>query len=262
MNYQEKNWLNIFEQYTPETTTWHALTTAYSPELEVIRSYKFMRAFKSNSDRSIIYHQNTYYLPDNQIQEQSWEINNQKCNLSDGVFHPEAETMRAIGFGNGTNIWVSKKFLIDQRFGSEVFFQQEDWRYSVIILYQEGTLAKMVIIKENKQNFPTQVNDETIKDLSGKWQLNQTETKPDLQTSTKEVLHQEIKLDSLVEGNQNWFLPEKVVLSLPQTIPQGQAFELVVGKQITPNLYKQIKIQYDITGNLSNLISGVYELEK
>ncbi|MDJ0746096.1 MAG: DUF3598 family protein [Xenococcaceae cyanobacterium MO_167.B27] len=261
MNNQERNWLNLFGKYTPETTTWHVLSTSYSPELEVIRSHKFMRAFKTNSDRSIVYHQNTYYLPDNQIQEKNWQINQQECNLADGVFHPEAETMRAIGFGNDTSIWVSKKIKIDKMFGSEVFFQQEDWRHSIIPVYQEGNLDKIIIIKENQQNFPTQVDAESIEDLSGKWQLTQTETKPDLQTSLKKLSQQEIQLDSLVESNQNWFLPEKVFVSLPQTITEGQEFKLLVGRQITPNLYKQITSQYDATGNLSNLISEVYELE-
>ena len=171
MTPQERNWLNLFGKYTEEGTTWHALTTVYSPKLEVIRAYKFSRKFSTNIDRSIVYHQNTYYLPDNQIKEQSWELQQEKCNQPDGVFHPEAENMRAIGFGNGTSIWVSKQLETDKKFGSEVFFQHQDWRHSIIPLYEENKLERIVIIKENQTDFPTQIDKSKIDNLSRKWKL-------------------------------------------------------------------------------------------
>ncbi len=44
--------------------------------------------------------------------------------------------MRAISFDNDTSIWVAKQFIKDKMFGSEVFFEQEDWRYSIIHVYE------------------------------------------------------------------------------------------------------------------------------
>ncbi|AFZ35373.1 hypothetical protein Sta7437_1815 [Stanieria cyanosphaera PCC 7437] len=258
---QETNWFNLFGQYVPEKTTWHALTTVYSIELEVIRSYKFTRTFSTNADKSIIYHHNIYYLPDNQIKEQSWKLERQKCNQPDGVFHPEAENMRAIGFGNETSIWISKTFSHNHNFGSEVFFQQQDWRYSVIPVYEGGNLSRIVTIKENKQHFPTQINEEKITNLSGKWQLKQIKMKPDLKTSNQEFASQEIQNSVFIKTNQNYFLPEKIILNVPSIIPMNQTFEMLVGKQITDNLYKQIKVQYNSSGKLSELTSEVYQLD-
>lgn len=257
---QETNWFNLFGKYTPEKTTWHALTTVYSLELEVIRAYKFMRAFSTNTDQSIVYHQNTSYLPDNQINEQSWELEKPKCNLPDGVFHPASESMRAIGFGNETSIWVCKELIPNDNFGSEVFFQHQDWRHSVIPVYQEGNLARIVVIKENKLDFPHQFEEDKISYLSGKWQLEQVKMTPDLQISKANFPPQEINLPS-TEDNQSYFLPEKTLLNLPKSITPGQAFEILAGKQIANNLYKQVKTQYDSTGKLMGLISEAYNLD-
>ena len=261
MNNQQRNWLHLFEEYTTSPTTWHALTTAYTPELEIIRSRKYTRAFTTNSDRSIIYHKNTYPLPDNQTKEQSWEMKQEESNLSDGVYHPESENMRTIGFGNNTSIWVSKQFIKDKMFGSEVFFKQGDWRYSIIPVYEAGKLNRIVLIKENKQDFPSNVEDIKIEALSGKWQLTATEIKPDLSMSIESFSDREIQLDAISEDNKTWFLPEKVFISLPETIIEERNLTMIVGKQITDNCYKQIQIEYDTDGKLSNLISEVYQLE-
>ena len=168
--------------------------------------------------------------------------------------------MRAIGFGNETSIWVSKQFRPNHNFGSEFFFKHNDWRYSVIPVYQEGNLARIVMIKENPTQFPPRIDQEKITDLSGNWSLKQIKMMPDLQMSTEDFPPQEIKLDSSFEDNQSYFLPEKIYLNLPKIISEGRAFEIIIGKQITANLYKQIKTQYEPTGKLIDLISEVYSL--
>ncbi len=185
MTLKKTNWLNLFGKYTPNKTTWHALTTVYSPELEIIRDYRFTRSFSTNADKSIIYHQNTYYLPDEQTKEKSWKLEQQQCDRSDGVVHPEAEHMRAIGLKNGTSIWLSKQLGLNERFGMEVFFQQQDWRASVISTYQEGNLAKIVTIKEHTQHFPSQIEPEKINELLGKWHLQRIQVTPDLRLCRK-----------------------------------------------------------------------------
>ena len=261
MTLQETNWLNLFGKYAQNKTTWHALTTVYSPELEIIRSYRFTRSFSTNADKSIVYHQNIYYLPNEQIKKQSWELEQQQCDRSDGIIHPEAEHMRAIGLENGTSIWLSKQFGLDEKFGMEVFFQQQDWRYSVIPMYQGENLARIVTIKENTQHFPSQINPEKIDNLSGKWHLKRIQITPDLQKSTEELSSQEIELHSSVETNQSYFLPERIMLNLPKVIEAGREFFIVVGKQITDNTYKQVKTQYEPNGQFMGLISDTYNLE-
>ncbi|MEL6437668.1 MAG: DUF3598 family protein [Cyanobacteria bacterium J06621_8] len=258
MTPQEANWHNLFGEYTPEGTTWHALTTVYSLELEIIRDYQFTRKFSTNNDKTIVYHQNTYYLPDGQTKEQSWELEQQKCSQKDGVFHPEAEQMRAISFGNETSIWVSKQFIPDHNFGAEVFFQQQDKRQSIIPVYEKGKLARMVIIKENQTEFPAKINADKIKSLAADWSLKQIKMKPNLQAAVEEISHQQINFNLDLADNQSYFLPEKVYLNLPSIIKESTDFQMIVGQQITPSIYKQIKTQYDSTGKLTELISEVY----
>ncbi len=70
-----------------------------------------------------------------------------------------------------------------------------------------------------------------------------------------------IKFYSSFEANHDFFLPEKFYLNLPKVIRENTEFNITVGKQINPNLYKQIKILYNATGQLIELISEVYYLE-
>jgi hypothetical protein len=259
MNPQEKNWQNLFGDYTQEGTTWHALTTVYSLDLAVIRAYKFTRKFSTNSDCTVVDHHNTYYFDQDNIKEQSWQLDKVKCNQRDGVFHPEAENMRAIDFGNSTSIWVAKTFQENHSFGSEIFVKQQDWRYGIILVYQNGNFERIVLIKENKNHFPEAVDQDIITDLSGNWRVKQTFVTPDLQESITEstVAGIEFKPSS---GDYNlYWLPEKILLQLPKTVALGQAFKLIVGKQISDSLFVQITSNYDVNGQLDGLISSEYE---
>ena len=80
--------------------------------------------------------------------------------------------------------------------------------------------------------------------------------------SVENFTEQKLKLDSIREDNKQWFLPEQVFVSLPQTITEGKKITILVGKQISDNSYKQIQVEYDVTGNLTNLVSEVYQLDK
>lgn len=169
--------------------------------------------------------------------------------------------MRAIGFGNQTSIWVSKNIDDESNLGSEVFLKHDNWRYGLLTIYKNGNLDRFVIIKENTQNFPDTVAENTITNLEGKWHLERTKVQPNLEYFTETFSHQEIDINSSVAINTNFFLPEKVLINLPKVVPIDQAFEITVGQQTGENLYRQIKIQYDSTGQLSGLISEVYTLE-
>ena len=255
---QEQNWLNLFGQYTPEGTTWHALTTVYALDLQVIRAYQFTRRFSINPERTIVYHQNTYYLPDGQTKEQSWEIEKEKCNQADGVFHPESEYMRAIGFSHGTSIWVSQHFKPKGNFGSEVFVKQQDWRYGIIPVYQDGNLDRLVLIKEHPERFPEQLDEQKIHSGSGTWQLKHIKMTPDLQESTDELVQIDLDIYATKAGHSIYTLPEQIILNLPIAISVGEGFDILVGKEISENKYMQMRSSYDATGKFSGLISSEF----
>jgi hypothetical protein len=261
MTPQEKNWLNLFGQYSQEGTTWHALTTVYSLDLEVIRAYKFTRQFSSNAEGSTIYHKNTYYLAEDNINEKSWEIEKEKCNQSDGVVHPEAPTMRAIGFGNDTSIWVAKQSKYIDNFGSEVFIEQPgDWRYGIIPVYQDREFARIVVIKENKGYFPKNIALTPVTNLSRTWKAKHTKMTPHLQEEIEEDIVTGIDFDVASKETKIYCFPEKIVLKLPKKITLGQEFEIVVGKQTSETQFKQVKSQYDAKGQFTGLVSSELEL--
>jgi len=260
MNPTQTNWLNLFGQYPQTGITWHALTTSYSLGLSPTRSYKFKRKFSTNPDQTTVYHTNTYYSS-GQPEEQSWQLDQKDCNQSDGVFHPASERMRTISFGNDTSIWVAKQFDPNQSsFGLEAFFQENETRYSFIPGYQGRNLARFVMIKENMTDFPEDVSDKKITDLSASGALTRISMTPDLQTSTQELANQNLDLSSSLEGNENYFLSENIYLNLPGIIIKDQEFAITIGKQTTSTLYKQIIVKYDATGRLRELVSEVYDL--
>ena len=252
----ETNWLNLFGKYTSEGITWHSQTTVYSLEFEIIRAYKFTRKFSMNKDKTVVYHENKYNLPDGSVKEQNWEISKDKCNQADGVFHPEAENMRTIGFGNGSSIWVSKQIIEDKNFGSEIFIKQDDLRYGLISVYDKGKLERFVIIKENANDFPTSINEETIDNFSGKWRIKQIEISPNLEDIEEEFITENINSYLNVDDNKTYNLPEKVRFHLPENINYNQKFTISVGKLISDHIYQQVTSKYDEKGTLQKLISS------
>jgi hypothetical protein len=259
MNPQEKNWQNLFGDYNQDGTTWHALTTVYSLDLAVIRAYKFTRKFSTNADCSVIYHDNTYYLEGEQTRKQSWQLDKEKCNQGNGIFHPEAENMRAIGFDNNTSIWVAQTFREHHSFGSEIFFKQQDLRYGIIPVYQQGTLERIVLIKEHKAHFPDTLNPDTLTNLSGYWQVKQTFVTPDLQESITENTISGLEFNPSPGESNLYFLPEKILLQLPKTLALGQSFKIIVSQQMSDGLFVQITSDYDVDGQLEGLVSSEYE---
>jgi hypothetical protein len=166
--------------------------------------------------------------------------------------------MRAIDFGNNTSIWVCKILKDNQNFGSEVFFKDNDWRFGIIPIYQNGSFASFVIIKENKNYFPETLDQDLITDLSGTWQIKQTHLTPTLQENLTENTVNGIELNFVDEDLKTYYLPEKIVLQLPQAIALGQAFTIIVGRQVADHLFMQITSDYDSNGQLKALISSEF----
>lgn len=155
MNAQEQNWLNLFGNHTNEGFAWHGIWTRYSPKIEVINSFKGIRRFWANEDKTVIYHTNNYIYADGSTEEKKWQLDKQTCNQPDGLIHVALPNMRSLSFGEGATGGVSKKLVPGKNFGVELFFKHEVWRTSVAIIYGiNGDLERIVHIREHLDSFP------------------------------------------------------------------------------------------------------------
>jgi hypothetical protein len=60
------------------------------------------------------------------------------------------------------------------------------------------------------------------------------------------------------EALKTYYLPEKVVLQLPQSLALGLAFKVIVGRQIAEHLFMQITSDYVNNGQLQELVSSEF----
>ncbi|WP_353734945.1 hypothetical protein [Okeania sp. SIO1H4] len=68
-----------------------------------------------------------------------------------------------------------------------------------------------------------------------------------------------LELDPTAGKNQTFFLPDGIVINVPEKVKIGEEFELVVGKMVIENKYKRMIIKYDKDGKFIQLISEVFD---
>jgi hypothetical protein len=261
MNLQERNWENLFGYITPEGAFWHGIWTMYSLEKEVLTTFKGIRKFQVNEDKTIITHINHYIYSDGKEQETIWEIEKQICNLPDGITHPALLSMRALSFGDGANAVLSKQLEVETKFGAELFFGYEDGRTSVATIYEEsGELLRISLICEHLDIFPTVPAELEVEKLSQKWIGKKEWITPDLQISAFPET-QQLVLDPTKGKNETLLLPDRIVVNVPKKVSIGEEFELVAGKLVAENEYKRLTVQYDNSGAFTMLISEVFSLQ-
>lgn len=215
MDLKEQNWKNFTTNHLRD---WHGIWTRYSPEGEVTESFQSLRSFRSHPEETEITHTNYSVYADGRRLEQSWEYNQLSNSLSDGVFHPQTESMRGIFFESGHAAWVSTKLKTGSYFGVELFFKYEELRHSVGIVYDEsGSLFRIANIREDATGFPSQywsneLNQLSLRDLSGHWQGTAVTMTPDLKISAPVATH----LHWGWKEHKTFFLPDGVSISCPK----------------------------------------------
>ncbi|GGA56836.1 DUF3598 family protein [Okeania sp. KiyG1] len=259
MNLQEQNWTNLFGNHTPEGTAWYGIWTRYSPELEVIKSFQGIRKFSANQDKTVITHHNSYTYADGSTEEKQWQIEKEIVNKPDGIIHPAFESMRTLSFSKEAKTWMCLQLKIGNLFGCELFFQHQNFRTSVASMYGEnGELAGFTQIREHLNSYPDQKPGAELKNISGNWVGQKQSMTPDLQISQEPELT-ELKLDPTAGKNPTFFLPDGIVINVPEKVNIGEEFELVVGKMMIENKYKRMTIKYDKDGKFIQLISEVFD---
>ncbi|MGK7922105.1 MAG: DUF3598 family protein [Trichodesmium sp.] len=259
MNLQEQNWTNLFGNYTPEGIAWYGIWTRYSPELEVIKSYQGIRNFSANEDKTVITHRNNYTYADGTTEEIQWEIEKEIANQPDGLIHPALKLTRALSFGEGANGVLSPQLESGNRFGCELFFLHQNFRTSVVPIYAEsGELARFTQIREHLNSYPDEKPGAELKNISGNWVGKKESMTPGLQIQQEPEMI-ELQLEPTQGKNKTFFLPDGIVINVPEKVKIGEEFELVAGKMVIENKYKRMTLKYDKDGKFKQLISEVFD---
>lgn len=252
MNLKDQNWKNFTTNHLRD---WHGIWTRYSPEGEVTESFQSLRSFRSNPEETEIVQKNHYAYSDGRRVEKSWEYNQLSNSLSNGVFHPEIESMRGIFFESGHAALVSTKLKTDSYFALELFFKDQELRHSVGIVYDEaGRLFRTANIREDSTGFPSQYwSNETHqlpeRDFSGNWQGTAITMTPDLKISQPVAT----ELHWVGEGHKTFFLPDGVSISCPDKISVGTSFTIAANWLVKTSEMQQLLVNYDKSGDFSAL---------
>lgn len=173
MELKDQNWKNFTTNHLRD---WHGIWTRYFPQGEVKESFPSLRNFKSNREKTEIHQTNRYIYAEDNIKEESWDYNQQENSASDGIFHPQADSMRTICFASGHAAWVKKHLESDSFFGVELFFRYEELRHSVGIVYdKQGALLRTSNIREDATDFASKfwsadIQQVSKRSLRGNWQ--------------------------------------------------------------------------------------------
>lgn len=247
MNRSERNWNNLFGEYTTEETAWHGCWTTYSPKQEVRSSKKAIRSFQSNADNTVITHINRYV----DAEEKIWHIDREICNQPDGVIHPAIPFMRALSFGAGASAWVSPRFIPGKPFGVEFFFRDGDWRTSVALVYREdGLLNRIVQIQEHLDHFCDDSFSIVPLESSGNWSGNKLSMSADLSISSEEETQISFSSHEMIS------LPIGMIVILPEQVSVNQSIEITAAQQTASNQLKYFKAHYDVNSVFTSLVSA------
>ena len=252
MEFKDQNWKNFTANHLRD---WHGIWTRYTPQGKVKESFQSLRSFQSNPEQTEIHQTNRYIYAEDNIKEESWDYNQRENSSPDGIFHPQADSMRSICFESGHAAWVTRQLEPDSYFGVELFFRYEELRHSVGIVYdKQGALFRTANIREDATGFPSQFWSTDIKqvsdrNLSGNWQGTSVTITPDLKISEPVPT----QLHWGWEGHKTFFLPDGVSISCPERVSVGTSFTLAANWLVTPSKLQQLSVKYDESGAFAAL---------
>lgn len=138
------------------------------------------------------------------------------------MIHPALESMRTLSFSQEVKTWMCPQLKIGNYFGCELFFQHQNFRTSVSVIYRDnGELAKLTQIREHLNSYPDQKPGAELKNISGNWVGKKESMTPDLQIS-QEPEQTELELDPTAGKNQTFFLPDGIVINVPEKVNIGE----------------------------------------
>ena len=252
MDLKTQNWKNFTDQHLYD---WYGIWTRYTPTGGIKESFRSLRHFEANAEKTDIDQLNKYIYDEDNIKEESWTYNESKNSLSDGMFHPQSELMRGYFFPSGHSIWAATQLKSEAYFGMEIFFRYQSLRHSVGIVYDDqGNLFRTANIREDSTGYPssywsTDLEQLSQRDLQKNCQGTSITITPDLQIS--EPVSTEFNWGW--EGNETFFLPDGVSIICPHQVTIGTPFSCAVNWLINDTEIHQLIANYDSAGNFNNL---------
>lgn len=262
MNNLDKNWNNLFGEYTTDETAWYGRWTVYSPDREAIGTKQAIRIFRSNSNNTAITHINRYVDANGNTEnskEKTWQIERATCNQPDGVIHPAMPFMRSLSFGKGATAWIAPKFVPGKPFGGEFFFRDGNWRKSVAIAYGENDrLDRIVHIEEHLGGFSDESVSVEFPDDLGDWIGNQRTMTSDLSISSEEKI--QLSFNQGVDCKMI-LLPRGLVLMLPEQVTMARPIQIAAAQCTAERQLKYFAAHYTADGAFTLLISATLQQE-
>ncbi len=256
MNGQEKNWNNLFGEYTTDETAWHGRWTVYSPNQEVMKTQQVVRSFRSNLDNTVITHINRYIDADgNVVDQKTWQIERATCNQPDGVVHPAMPWMRALSFGAGATAWISQKFIPGKPFGVELFFRDDNWRSSAVIVYGENSqLNRIVHIREHLGYFSDESLSLEPPEISENWVGKKRSMTSDLSVLPEEET--QLSFAQISNHHKMISLPNGMMLMLPEIVKVDRPIQLAALQRTADRQLKYLTTHYTAVGAFTLLVSA------
>ncbi len=253
MNLKKHNWKNFTEQHLYD---WHGIWTTYTSTGDVQDSFKSLRSFRSNPEKTEVFHTNRYFYTDGKVEEKKWHLKKQEFSQENGSI--------SFFFEQGAFGWLGKQLQSNSMLPMELLFKYEHLRHSVIIVYdQKGNLSKIINIREDSQGFPSShwsrdLEQLSQRDLQGNWEGTAINfIAPDLQVS--EPI--KTQFSWVWESHKAFFLPDGVSISCPTQVSVGTPFTCVANWLINKTQMQQLIANYDPEGTFQSLTLESYELK-
>lgn len=249
MDLKEQNWQNFI---THHVRNWQGIWTRYSPQGEIIESFKSLRSFRTNPEQTELFQTNCYTYDHGKVEEKKWHSYKLDKVFSDGIMHPAFPAMRSYFLKQGAAVWSRKILEPGSNFQpAEFFFRYEEIRYSVGIVYNtDGSLMKVGSIREDAVNSPSkywsqEINLLSERNFSRDWQGTSITITPDLRTS--KPIQTQLNWP-VIENNKMFFFPDGTSLSCPTQVTLGTPFTVVANWLVNNSYLQQLSVKYNHNG--------------
>lgn len=261
MDLKAQNWKNFTAQHLHD---WQGIWTRYTPTGEVKESFRSLRHFEGNSDKTEVYQLNKYFYAEDNVQQKSFTYDQLGIKLSDEISDHQYKSMQSYFFPSGHCSWLFPKLERGSKCGTELFFKYEHLRHSVVIVYDEqGYLLGTTYIREDSTGYPssywsTDLEQLSQRDLQKNWQGTSITITPDLQISDPVST----QLTWVWEGHKTFFLPDGVSISCPDKVSVGTPFACAANWLINETEIHQLIANYDESGKFKALTLERCELKQ
>lgn len=243
-----ENWYNFCRYHA--VGNWHGTWNKYSPEMEIIESFRGIRSFLLSEDGETVYHQNHYFYNNSHSESQIFMAKKKPLILSlclDNSFS-WSSTKREAEL-NGEKFGFS---YLDQwkwtPFFCEIGFRYEDRKISAGVSYDAySKLQHITVINEYLGSFAEIPQSPTMDKLNNSWQgtlkimTSDWIVSPPVTTSWQ-------NLKNLAPDYFNLHTNAGISVSCPRTVERGKEFFVAVDWLINSTLLQRCIRHFDVSG--------------